>query len=113
MVARPMKKQRSVTDLAPSFPAAPKPGDWAARSLAERLEYAFGCSLDRAVDYLSWPPERCNPHMLAAQKEAVRCMLMIGARFGLAAAREQARLEALERLTTQLLDDPNDRNGGG
>jgi len=84
------------------MPESPKPDDWFTRSLAQRLETVFGMGVDRAYDYLAWPPDKCDPHQLAAQKEAVRCMLMMGAKFALDRANEAGRIETMRAVAAEL-----------
>jgi len=112
MPSAPIKRSRKGPPgtISPYFPKAPKPADWYVMDMAQRIETAFACSLDRAMDYLSWPPDRCDPHMLAAQKEAVRCMLMIGARYGIAQARQNARMKTLEVLAHKLAPNASEED---
>lgn len=77
----------------------PKPPGWEAQNLAQRLETAFGISLDRAMDYLQADPHRCDRNMLRAQVTLVDRLLAIGAKFGLEAERSRNREDALDRLS--------------
>lgn len=95
--------RRTAAEMCPNFPVSAKPDGWAEYSLAVKLEVAFGCAVDRAMDYLLWPPEQCNPHMLAAQKEAVMRMLAIGAKFAIENSRAQERAAALTRLAEEMM----------
>lgn len=104
MAANPVKRARSSGDriaTAP-FPIATKPDDWQLLSIARRIEHNLGLSVDRAHDYLSWPPDKCDAHQLAAQKEVVRAHLYAGFRFIFDRAKDEERARALEDIARQM-----------
>src|SRR5271167_4492045 len=104
MSGMPFRRARRATiaERCPTMPESAKPDDWFTRSLAQRLETVFGMGVDRAYDYLAWPPDKCDPHQLAAQKEAVRCMLMMGAKFAIDRANEAGRIETMRAVAAEL-----------
>ena len=90
------------------FPTAPKPRDWQARAIADRLEHNLGLSIDRCYDVLSWPPEQCNHHMLAYQKEVAIAHIKAGFRYMLDRANSDDRERILDQMRKELAAHPGE-----
>jgi hypothetical protein len=91
-----------VTTRLPSVTGAQKPPGWNRWSAAEKVEHLLGMSLDRMLDYLSWPADGLDPYRLAAQAQVIRVVAMVAAKVGVEACRERERERALDRLSPGL-----------
>jgi hypothetical protein len=82
----------------PSVTGTHKPPGWNRWSASEKVEHLLGLSLDRMLDYLSWPADGLDPYRLAAQTQVVRVVAMVAAKVGVEARRERDRERVLADL---------------
>jgi hypothetical protein len=95
---RPDRQPHKPVEEFAQAPIAARPDDWITKTLGERIEFALGCSLERAIDYLLWPVDTCNAHMLSAQKETALRIINIAVKHGLARQQNAERDEAIKML---------------
>jgi hypothetical protein len=91
----------------PSVTGTHKPPGWNRWSAAEKVEHLLGLSLDRMLDYLSWPADGLDPYRLAAQTQVVRVVAMVAAKVGVEARRERDHERVLADLARRFRDKPN------
>ena len=101
---RPGRQPRNHSPPASCNRRQQTPG-WNRWGPAEKAEHLLGLSLDRMLEYPSWPADDLDPYRLAAQTQVIRVVAVVAAKVGGEAARARERQRILSDMTRREFGD--------